>query len=144
METTALKHLTKQWDDIICGVLHLQELSLSKTQRLLKDTYRALTAFHKEELVPKEISKILLRMEEFLYFASLMEEKEKGKSFYHWEELNYVVNALKKGFFDAEYACDYPKLIVTDVLDNEFLIDLEKDRMECLVTLVQKVKCEEN
>jgi hypothetical protein len=74
-------------------------------QTLLKETYLILTTYHKDSLIPKEISKLFLEIEDFLYFSSLMEEKENGLGFYHWQELFHLVKALEKGFFEGKYSC---------------------------------------
>ena len=80
-------------------VLDLEKFSLSEMQDLLSKTYQALREYYKNESVPKEISNILLEMYEFLYFTSLMEEKEKGVDFYHYQYISSIVAALRKGFF---------------------------------------------
>ena len=72
-----LKSLIGLWDAEIHSALSLKEPSWPKLQGLLKETYKALTLYHKDGLVPKELARIMLCMDEFLYFTSLMEEKEK-------------------------------------------------------------------
>ena len=69
-----------------------------------------------------------------------MEEKENGLGFYHWQELFHLVKALEKGFFEGKYSCDYPKLIITDVLDNDLLIDLESDHLESYIIAFNELK----
>ncbi len=96
-------------------------------QNLLKETYQTLITFHKDELIPKEISKLLLEMDNFLYFTSLMENKEVGIDFYNYQYISSIVTALKKGFFEADYTCDFPKLKIKDSNENEVLIDFEMD-----------------
>ncbi len=139
-----MAQLLKQWDEKTSSVLGLEALSLPELWLLVKDTYRVLTAVHKDECVPKEIVGLFLSMEEFLYFASLMEEKETGLGFYHWQELKLIVDALKAGFFKGHYDYAYPQLKVTDPLDNDFLVDFDQNQMEHYVAAVQTVKAEEN
>ena len=124
MEFKELYDLAAEWQEMTAAVMDLKEISLSEMQGLLKDTYQALTAFHKDDLIPKEISKILLGMEDFLYFASLMEEKEVGTGFYHWREIYVISTALKSGFLEGAYECEFPKLQICDAEENVHVIDV--------------------
>lgn len=143
MSYNEISLLIKEWKDMISVVMSLEELSLPKIQELLKETYRILTVFHKSELVPKQISELFLEMENFLYFTSLMEEKEKNTGFYHWQEVFCIVKALEKGFFEGKYRCDFPKLIITDILDNDFLFDFGSDNIEGYIVAFNEVKAQE-
>ena len=82
MNTGFINVIVDEWCEMTNIVLDLKELSFSKIQNLLKETYEILTEYHKEKLIPKEISKLLLEVDSFLYFTSLMEENEKGIDFY--------------------------------------------------------------
>lgn len=143
MNHANLKTITKGWADATHRVLCLEKLPLPPLQNLLKETYRVLATFCKEECIPKEIAQIILEMEEFLYFAALMEEKEMGNGYYHWQEIRFIVNGLKKGFFDGGYEYAFPKLKITDVLDNDYLMDFETNRLEGYIAAVQQAKAEE-
>ena len=143
MNKTELIGISDAWDDMTHRVLNLEELPLCEIQDLLKDTYSALTFFHKDDLVPKEISRVLLRLDEFLYFTSMMEENERGFGYYHWQEIFLIVEALKKGFFNAKYDYAYPKLNVCDPLDQEVLLDLEENRLEDYIRMINSMKAPE-
>lgn len=127
MEYEELGLIAEHWDYMTMRALNLQEISLVEMHALLRDTYMALTQFHKELLVPKEITKILLNIEEYLYFASLMEEKEVSEGHYCYRQLNLIVNAFKKGFFAEEYPCVFPQLQIIDEFDKHHVLDLEGD-----------------
>lgn len=140
MEIEKINNIISQWQEMTHTVFELKKLSLEDMQSLLKETYLILTTYHKDSLIPKEISKLFLEIEDFLYFSSLMEEKENGLGFYHWQELFHLVKALEKGFFEGKYSCDYPKLIITDVVDNDLLIDLESDHLESYIIAFNELK----
>ena len=127
MKYTELEQLTSTWEAMTSAVLKLEKLSLPEMQVLLSETYQALRKFYQDKLVPKEISRILLGMEDFLYFAALMEEKEVGIDFYNYQYISSIVAALKKGFFNADYGCDFPELKVLDKNNNEYLLNFETD-----------------
>ena len=135
---TSLKQLIQDWDKQTDKVFDLEKLDLSEMQTIIKDTYKVLYELCKEELVPKETVKLFLVMDDFLYFASVMEENELGKGYYCWEEIKYIVDSLKEGFFKSEYPKAYPVMLVTDIADNGYLFDLEKDKIEGYVLAVRE------
>ena len=130
MENKELKQITYNWKSMTDTVLDLEKFSLSEMQILLSDTYQVLRTYHKENVTPKEVSNILLEMYEFLYFTSLMEEKEVGVNFYQYQYISSIVAALRKGFFEADYRCEFPELKILDKNNNEFIIDFENDIFE--------------
>lgn len=140
MKIEKVNNIISQWQKMTHTVLDLNTFSLKDMQALLKETYLVLTTYHKDSLIPKEISKLFLEIEDFLYFSSLMEEKERGLGYYHWQEIFHLIKSLEKGFFEGKYSCDYPKLIITDVLDNDLLIDLESDHLESYIIAFNELK----
>ena len=130
MENKELKQITYNWKSMTDTVLDLEKFSLSEMQILLSDTYQVLRTYHKENVTPKEVSNILLEMYEFLYFTSLMEEKEVGVNFYQYQYISSIVAALRKGFFEADYRCEFPELKILDKNNNEFMINFENDIFE--------------
>ena len=130
MENKELKQIAYNWKSMTDTVLDLEKFSLSEMQILLSDTYKALRTYHKENVTPKEVSNILLEMYEFLYFTSLMEEKEVGVNFYRYQYISSIVAALRKGFFEADYRCEFPELKILDKNNNEFIINFENDIFE--------------
>lgn len=127
MNINTIDSTTSRWDNMTYQALNLQEISLSDIQILLKDTYHILTEVHKDELVPKSICKLLLTMDEFLYFSSMMEANEKGVDFYHYQYISNIVSALKTGFFKGEYEEPFPKLKIYGSEKNEIVIGFEND-----------------
>ena len=127
MTNEELQQITSVWKSMTYTVLDLEKFSLSEMRELLSETYQTLRVYYKNESVPKEISNIFLEMYEFLYFTSLMEEKEVGIDFYHYQYISSIVAALRKGFFESDYGCDFPELKIFDINNNEFLINFEND-----------------
>ena len=127
MNTGFINVIVDEWCEMTNIVLDLKELSFSKIQNLLKGTYEILTEYHKEKLIPKEISKLLLEVDSFLYFTSLMEENEKGVDFYHFQYISSIFEAMKKGFFNSEYTHAFPELKISDIKNNEHIINFETD-----------------
>lgn len=138
LDDVILERIADRWDRMTALVLNLQELSLAQLQELLCDTYRVMAQFHKDPLIPKEITRILLNIEEYLYFASLMEEKEVPEGYYCYRHLCLIVNAFKKGFFNAEYAYAFPQLQILDDFQNNHIINLKSDFLPLQVRFMDR------
>lgn len=124
-----LARIAREWDETTHTVLDLEKFSLTEMQVLLKETYIVLTAFHKEQFIPKGISKILLNMDSFLYFVSLMEDNE-AVNFCCYQKISAIVDALKVGFFQGAYARSFPKLLVGDCENNYYVVDMESNFLQ--------------
>ena len=133
MEEKVLIQLTTQWSRMTGLVLELRKIPSAELQRLLKETYRVLRFYCEDNLVPKEISKILLEMDEFLYFASLFEKKEVEIDFYFYQVMHMIVEILKEGFFKGKYECEYPILKTSDLSNNSLVLDFENGHIEDLL-----------
>ena len=130
MQTSLTEIITREWKALTYKVLDKEPLSLPHLQSLLADTYSVLTSFHKNELVPKSVCKMLLATDEFLYFASMMEENENKLDFYHYQLISQITEGMKKGFFDGEYEETIPKLKIYTPEREPYVIDFEKDIFE--------------
>lgn len=108
-------------------VLDLKPLPYSEIQNLLKNTYSILTRYRKNALVPKQISKILLAMDEFIYFASLMEEKELSEGYYCSRQIRVIFASLKDGFFKGKYPIEFPNLQILNDFKNSYVINLNEN-----------------
>ena len=122
MEQTEVSRIARRWSRLSGVVLELKKIPEKQLQQLLKDSYEALYAYHQAELVPKAVASLMLEMGDFLYFASLMEEKEVTVDFYYYQAVDAVIQALKTGFFRGEYPCRFPLL----QLRSGEVLDLEK------------------
>ena len=125
MEYENIKGLTREWEDMTCTVIDLKELSVSDIEGLIADTYEVLTEFHKEPLLPKEITKLLLEIKDFLEISSAIEFAEKPNEYYHSMDILLITNAIINGFLKGEYESEFPKLQIKDINDNANLIDLK-------------------
>ena len=54
-----------------------------------------------------------------------------------------MVKSLEKGFFEGKYHCDFPKLVITDILDNAFLFDFDSDNIVGYIVAFNEVKAQE-
>lgn len=128
-EALWLPQTVARWEGLTCTVLNKKELPQQELMEVLKETYQQLRELCNQPLVPKEVSRLFLEMESFLYFAFLMEEKEVETDFYQYATMYKVVEALKDGFFAGEYPCNFPKLQWLDGEQNTMEFDLESQRL---------------
>ena len=66
-------------------------------------------------------------MEDFLYFAFIMEEKEVKCDYYCFQKVHSIVKALESGFLCGDYGCDFPKLQIAGDNNTHCIFDLETD-----------------
>lgn len=138
MDNTVLKNITKGWEDQKAIVMAGEELSLSKLQELVKDTYKALYELRENTLVPKEICNVLLAMNSFVGMAFEMEEQRETMGCCFAEEIMYIEQALGRGFLGEGFKHEYPTLEMTDIVGNSYVMDFEKDRIESYINALRR------
>lgn len=116
---------TDEWDNMTNKVLDLEQLPVSDMEELIKDTYEILIEYSKDELVPKEIAKLLLRIRHFVEMASAIEFNEKEEGFYYAMDILAIEESMQKVFFEGKYDCEFPKIQIKDINDNVHIINLE-------------------
>lgn len=131
MDVYKIKKLTQQWVSITLTILKKDDFPSDMFKNLLKESYKVLNQYHKDELIPKELSGLLLEMDSFLYFVSLITEKE-GMTEIYFPAIYMSVEGAKKGFLDGKYECEFPLLRVFDDDDNPLALDLENGCLEDL------------
>ena len=106
-------------------------------QRLLRETYKALTLFHKGNYAPKGITNILLYMDHFLSRVAQAPGPKEGCIFGilvdHYMIFSDMIAALKEGFLSGRYETAYPVLRVRDCHKNTYLFDVENDNLKELM-----------
>lgn len=130
MERTELMNLSKEWNELTLKALDLKEIRAEELQDVLKRTYAAFTEFHKSDLVPRELCRIFDEIENFIYFAFLMEDKEVGADFYFFQKTSCILDAMKLGFFKGEYDCEFPAISVHDNNGSEYVFNFETDKLK--------------
>ena len=133
MKKFSIIDTAKAWFDLTHVVLDLKKIPAPQLQNILKDTYEILYFYHRQDCAPKMVSKLLLEMDEFLYFVSLMEDSEVEKDFYYYQAVSCIAKALKQGYFLGRYDCEFPALKFLDPTDEPLIIDFENGKIEDLV-----------
>ena len=133
MEIKQIIETTNKWENLIQAVLSLKPLDSFEFVSLLADTYKTIKSFDNKKEVPKEVCKLLITMDEWLYFASLMEEKEVGTDFYNYQATFCIVSAIKNGFFTG----DYKYCFATAKTEEIYTINISKEE---IAAYLQSVK----
>ena len=131
MELKNIKKLSQQWVSMTLIVLKEDNFPSDMFKNLLKESYAVLNHYHKDALIPKEVTELLLEMDGFLYFVSLINGKE-GITDMYFPAAHMAVEGVKKGFLDGKYECEFPLLRVYDNDDKPLTLDLENGYLEDL------------
>lgn len=124
MSLERITRVTEGWQEMTHKVLNIKDISPTDIENLLKETYMILTTYHKDTLIPKELTKLLLEIRDFNEISSAIEFAEKPSGYYHSLDVCVVVDALKTGFLEGKYECEFPKLKIYDLNKNGHIIDL--------------------
>ena len=137
MERKIFDGIAYVWDRMTVTACCHHTVPFKKMQRLLRETYKALTLFHKGNYAPKGITNILLYMDHFLSrVAQAPGPKEGcifGILFDHYMIFSDMIAALKEGFLSGRYETAYPVLRVRDCHKNTYLFDVENDNLKELM-----------
>lgn len=134
MEWHIWKGIAYVWDRMATTVSCHSRVPLKKMQRLLRETYKVLTLFHKENYAPKGVSNILLFMDDYLHRASwAIDQAEGDAKAIAWSQygiLYDMVISLKDCYFAGEYKAAYPVLSVHNSLKDKYLFDMLNDSLK--------------
>ena len=122
------------WDRMTATVTSQKRVPFKKMQFILRETYKTLTFFHREDRVPKGVANILLYMDNFLYQVAASEGPVEGCIlgilFDHYARIHDIIRALKEGFFAGDYKTAYPVLTVQDCHKKAYLFDMLNDSLK--------------
>lgn len=125
--------ITKEWIGMTHKVLDLKRIPSTEIRDILKNTYEILNYYNKDEAIPKVVCEMLLEMDEFLYFASMIIDKEFNDDPYLYQAIYSIAESLKIGFFKGEYECEYPVLKMNDANKNTVVFDFQNGHIEDLL-----------
>lgn len=100
MELKTIKKLTDAWIEVTGAVIRFENPDRSKIATLFQETYALLDQYSKKELVPKEISGLLIEMNEFSWWVSNIED---APAHILYQEITTLVYALNKYFLTRDY-----------------------------------------
>ena len=113
MELNKIKELTYAWETLTWKVIDFQDIDRSKLQKLFQDTYELLDEYSLKELVPKEISGLLLEMHDFAWWVS---DLDQTPLYSLYQEIVTIVNKLNKYFLTRDVNTDEMEKIINDII----------------------------
>lgn len=132
MGPTEINKLAQQWVSMTLTMLREDDFPSEAVKNLLRESYAVLNHYHEDTFIPKEVTKMLLEMDSFLYFLSLLSGKE-GIYETYFPAVHMAIEGLKNGFLDGKYECAFPLLRVYDNDDKPLTLDLAKGDLEDLM-----------
>jgi hypothetical protein len=90
-----IDELVSQWCEMTEVVLHLENVDLGKLRKLFRETYVVVEEYSKEYLVPKNITELLLELNDFGWWVCDLEETPLHK---FYQPIFSLTNALS-GYF---------------------------------------------
>ena len=113
MELNKIKELTYAWETLTWKVIDFQDIDRSKLQKLFQDTYELLDEYSLKELVPKEISGLLLEMHDFAWWVS---DLDQTPLYSLYQEIVTIVNKLNKYFLTRDVNTDEMEKKINDII----------------------------
>ena len=132
MKRETITQITTDWIQMTHRTLSLKRIPSIEIRDLFRRTYEVLTRYHKEDMIPKELGEMLLEMDGFLYFASMIGDKEFDDNPYLYQAVHSIAEALKNGFFEGRYEKEYPILLADDANEKPYALDLQNGYVEDL------------
>ena len=109
MEISAIKELSRNWGSAKWKVIRLNNPGVDVVQQLFKDTYEVVELYSKEDLIPKEVSGLLLEMQEFCFWVA---DLEGTPIHYLYQEIITLVCVLNKYFLTRDASVDEIEYII--------------------------------
>lgn len=95
MEILKIKALADEWNAAAWKVIEFENPGFKEVRKLFLETYEIIEKYRDEKLVPKELSGLLLEMQEFSWWVSNLEETPLHR--YHQEIVSMMYEL--KGMF---------------------------------------------
>ena len=103
MDIQKIKELTNEWELATDKVIEFENPGYEKVRALFKETFEVLDTYEQDNLVPKEISSLLLEMNKFGWWVSSLEETALYGCYQQIVSLTFALNRyFLTGDFDFE------------------------------------------
>jgi hypothetical protein len=74
MDVQNIKRLTEEWEDVTDKVIQFENPGCDKVSSLFRETFDLLNEYRNSDLIPKQISALLLQIHDFGWWVSDLEE----------------------------------------------------------------------
>ena len=102
MEIKKIEDLIYDWHEMTGVAIAQEGFDFRKLQKLFRETYGVIEKFSKEKLVPKQMSELLLEMNDFGWWITV---PDLGDAPLHefYQEMLSLIAALNKYFLTRDY-----------------------------------------
>lgn len=113
MELKRIEKLTYDWHSASWKVIEFENPGLEKIRKLSKEAYEFIKKYSTEQFVPKEITGLLLEMQDFAWWVSDLDETPLH---YLYQEIVSLVFELKKYFLTRDANTEMIEEIINERL----------------------------
>ena len=114
MEILKIKALADEWNAAAWKVIEFENPGFQALRKLFEETLELVEEYNKNQLVPKEISGVLLEMHDFGWWVGDLVDTPLHS---HYQEIVAVVNALNKHFLSGASASEDIKAAIEKIAE---------------------------
>lgn len=131
-----IKNLVTEWEKASIKMLTSKEFSVEQIEMLLRETYRVCTEYKDKDMVPKELCKIIEKIQWFM---------SRGVDAYHIDDMMmpsdtaeidailFILEEIQYGFYDNDYKYAFPNIEVTNSKNKPYILNLENEFLEFFI-----------
>ncbi|MBE6789261.1 MAG: hypothetical protein E7539_06330 [Ruminococcaceae bacterium] len=128
-----LETLSIQWKQLAAKAKNSQHIAYSELLEVFKATHKAVSSLHETNLVPRKACQVIMLMDEFTYYAAMMDENYLGDICSGLYYLNY---ALKNEFFKGKYQSEFFLGPKTSQI-KQYVLDIENIGLDDFVRFLK-------
>lgn len=117
MEIRKIDNLSYEWHTVTGEVIGFEKIDFKRLHKLFKESFDVIEEFSKEKLVPKEISKLLIEINDFGWWVSDLDETPLHE---FYQEIINLVSALKKYFLTRDCDVEAIKRNIDNIAEGTF------------------------
>ncbi len=117
MKIRKIEDLIYDWQSFTNDVIRFENIDFKKLQKLFRETYTVLEEFGKKNLVPKQISKLLLEMNDFGWWVSDLDDTPLHE---FYQEFLFLITGLNKYFLTRDYDVETLKRTIDNITECTF------------------------
>lgn len=128
-----LEKLSNQWQQLVAKAKNSEHIAYSELLEVFKATHRVFYSLQEMELIPRKACQVVMQMDEFTYYATMMDENYLGDICSGLYYLNY---AIKSEFFKGEYQSEF-FMGATPSEVKRYVLDIETIRLDDFIRFLK-------
>ena len=139
MQKERIEQLVSEWSGEGYMLISRKDLSVSKTEKLLRDTYELCALYADKEEIPKEMLELFLVTFIFVEKIKVIDEIDDLSSecdAARFIVVDSIIDTIKYGLKTGDFGGVFPELEFNDIMSNKnLIINLEEPFLEKLIDL---------